>query len=109
MKTNRGFEVIIFKDGYEEECHLQESSACDPHIWLGIPRPELKIMYKDAIANGLNLKKECPETNEYGWCEFPIPEEVLIKSMMHLNQEQAKWLADKLNYFAETGYLEEET
>ena len=35
-KTNRGFKRIDFKDCYEEECSIQESSqAFVTNIWLG--------------------------------------------------------------------------
>lgn len=105
MKTDRGFEIIHFDDDYGVDCTLQESSSVEPHIWLGVHNPEVCIRFKDAIANGLDLEKKFPETNENGWCDFPIPDEALIKSRMHLNQEQAKLLADRLNFFAEHGYL----
>lgn len=108
MKTVRGFEVVHFLDDYGVDCSLQESSSVDPHIWLGVHTPEIQIMYKDAVANGLNLKKKYPETNECGWCDFPIPKEALIASRMHLNRKQAKALAKRLNFFARHGYLPEE-
>lgn len=108
MKTNRGFELQHLIDDYGVEYDLQESSSCEPHIWLGINRPKLMIMYKDARAIGLDLKKNDPETNEWGWCDFPVPKEVLIESRIHLNREQAKDLAKRLNYFARHGYLNEE-
>ena len=108
MKTVRGFEVVHFLDDYGMDCSLQESSSVVPHIWLGVHRPKIKIMYKDAVANGLDLKKEFRDTNEYGWCVLPIPEEALIESRMHLNRKQAKALAKRLNYFAKKGYLPQE-
>lgn len=107
MKTARGFELQYFKDDYDEICSIQESSAWEPHIWLGVHDPKASIRYKDAISLGLNLEKKYPETNEEGWCDYPIPDDVLISSRMHLNQEQAKELADKLLYFYETGCLQE--
>ena len=107
MKTEMGFEIQYFKDDYDKKCSIQESSAYEPHIWLGVHNPETLIMYKDAVSLGLNLKKKYPETNECGWCDYPIPDDVLISSRMHLNQEQAKELADKLLYFYETGRLQE--
>lgn len=106
MKTERGFEIQYFRDDYDEECSIQESSAVEPHIWLGIHNPEPSIMYKDACLLGLNLKSTTGEP--CGWCNYPIPKEVFISSRMHLNQEQAKELADKLLYFYETGCLQEE-
>lgn len=107
MKTSRGFILKKFNDAYEEKCSLQESSACVPHIWLGVHTPAAKIMWKDAQALGLNLPKISPETNACGWCHYPIPETVFLNSRMHLNQEQAKRLAQELLFFAENGYLED--
>lgn len=107
MKTNRGFELNHFADDYGVDCSLQESSSAEPHIWLGVHNPEIKIMYKDAIKYGMALQKCHPETNEYGWCDIPIPPEALIKSRMHLNKKQAKELAKELLYFSRTGRLKE--
>ena len=107
MKTSRGFILKNFNDDYGEKCSLQESSSCIPHIWLGVHTPAAKIMWKDAQALGLNLSKKSAESNECGWCDYPIPETVLLSSRMHLNQDQAKRLAQELLFFAENGYLED--
>jgi len=96
---------MYFKDDYDVECSIQLSSSIVPHIWLGVHRPEISIGYKDAQRLGLNLSKKSPETNEYGWCDYPIPDECLISSRMHLNREQAAVLASKLLHFAATGIL----
>lgn len=109
MKTARGFTLVKFEDDYGAKCSLQESSAVAPHVWLGISKPEIIIQYKDAIAHGMQLQKKYPETNECGWCDYPIPEEALVASRMHLSKQQAKWLAKRLNFFARHGYLQEET
>lgn len=104
-KTCRGFSIVKFKDNYGENCSLQISSAVEPHVWLGIDRPKVQIMWKDAQLKGLNLKKKYPETNEFGWCDFPIPEEAMISSRMHLNKRQALKIGKLLIRFAETGEL----
>lgn len=110
MKTKRGSGLQFFDDDYGVTCSIQESSAVEPHVWLGVHRPEVKIQHIDAVLAGLGLvlKKDDPATNEYGWCTIPIPEKALIESRMHLNRKQARELARKLNYFARTGYLPEE-
>lgn len=107
MKTNRGFEVQHFEDDYGVDCSIQESSSIEPHIWLGVHRPQISIMWKDAVANGIQTKKRYPETNECGWCDVPIPKEAMIESRMHLSRKQAKQLAKKLLFFAKHGYLNE--
>ncbi len=101
--TNRGFERLDFLDDYNLACSLQISSAWEPHIWLGVHRPEVRIMYKDAKEIGLDLKKKHPETGECGWCEIPIPEKAFIDSRMHLTKKQSFKLALRLIKFAFTG------
>ena len=108
MKTNRGLNYKKFKDDYGEECIIQDSSSIDPHIWLGVIRPEVKIMYKDAVASGIDVQKDDPNTNECGFCTIPLPEDVQIFSLMHLNRKQARELAKQLNFFARNGFLKED-
>lgn len=103
--TPNGFDIYYFQDDYDKECTLQLSSSIEPHIWLGVDDPKPIIRYKDALNAGLKLQKQSPETNDYGWCDFPIPEGTLIPSRMHLNQEQALILGKKLIEFGETGKL----
>lgn len=52
MKTSRGFEINHFYDGYGVDCSIQESSAVEPHVWLGVHTPEIKIMSKDIVSIG---------------------------------------------------------
>lgn len=104
-KTNRGFAMVNFQDDYGEECNIQISSACDPHIWLGIDKVKPIIMYKDAKNLGLNLEKQSPECGECGWCDYPIPKEVFMPHRMHLSKKQSLKLALKLLKFAFLGKL----
>lgn len=97
MKTIRGFEVQHFKDDDGVDCSIQESSACEPHIWLGV----LKIIWTDAEKCGI------PVPAQARWYDYPIPPEVHIQSRMHLTRKQAKKLAKKLEYFAKHGRLKE--
>jgi hypothetical protein len=105
MKTDRGFELTHFKDDYGVDCTLQESSAWEPHIWLGIDRPDVSIMYKDLENYEFSVQLDPANFDGTGWCEYPIPKQALIASRMHLSQEQAKALAELLNYFAEYSTL----
>lgn len=104
-KTVRGFSLVEFQDDYGEECNIQISSACEPHIWLGIGKPRVEIMYKDAKAIGLDLKKKHAECNECGLCDYPIPDKAHIFSRMHLTRKQSFKLALKLLKFAFVGWL----
>lgn len=96
--TNRGFGIIRFNDDYGEACTLQESSACDPHIWLGVHDPHPQIMCSDAIRLGIPLDENCEHYNgkPCGWQKYDIPEEVVLSTRMHLNPAQAKELAHAL-------------
>ena len=94
--TDRGFPLVKFKDHYEKECSLQASSLAlyaQPGIsavWLGADRETPKIMAKDALKHGIKT------TETTGWVDYPIPDEVLISSHMHLNREQVEGLIDRL-------------
>lgn len=81
-ETQRGFTCIGFLDDYGEKCTLLDSSSIEPHIWLGVDEP--KIIYG-------NVAK-------------PVKGAL---SFMHLNQKQARQLAEELLYFADNGNLRE--
>lgn len=102
MKTNRGFELQYFDDDYGAKCSIQESSAVEPHVWLGVHNPPHKVMWSSAGKYGIEIGEKA------GWYDYPIPEEVLVESRMHLNQKQARELARKLEFFSVCGYLPEE-
>ena len=100
MKTERGFDVAIFTDMYDKECTIQKSSlATADAIWVGIINPEPRIMAKDAARLGVDTEETV------GWVDYPIPEEVLISTQMHLDQEQAKELIKILEVFVKTGEI----
>lgn len=101
MKNIRGFEVQHFQDDYGLDCSIQESSAVEPHVWLGVHNPPHKIMWDSAEKYGMKIGERA------GWYDYPVPEEVLVESRMHLNRKQAKALAKKLLYFAKHGVLKE--
>ena len=111
MKTLRGFEVKHFEDDNGIDCSIQESSAVGGGVWLGVHRPEVKIMWKDVpklLETLPTIKKDYPETNEYGWCTVRLPDETMIGGRMHLSRRQAKELARELLFFVRHGRLREE-
>lgn len=94
IKTHRGFSVIEFKDMYDNECSIQDSSlAADRCIWLGVNKPTLRIL-ASKVRKG-----------DTGWVDYPIPEDVSIYSRMHLNREMATKLIEVLQRFVETGNI----
>lgn len=56
-KTERGFKLITFKDGYNKMCSMQESSAIVPHVWLGTNGNRMHLSKKDSLFLGLRLIK----------------------------------------------------
>lgn len=76
--TDRGFDIIEFKDRYEQPCTLQKSSlATEDCIWLGV-HEEIDLNTKETIGPGIR---------------------------MHLTQDQVKELLPLLQKFADTGEL----
>lgn len=103
--TPRRFPYVTFQDRYGAACSLQLSSlAMDNAIWLGIDDADPKIMARDAHRMQLDhlLQESGPERLN-GWVKYPLPEEVLLTTRMHLTQEQVKALLPILQHFAETG------
>jgi hypothetical protein len=91
-RTPRGMS-LDFKDIYGLPCSLQQSTlASEPALWLGVDDPEPKIMKSKALAHGLPL----PVGEVSGWMPYPIPDDVLISSRMHLNVPQVKALIGHL-------------
>ena len=88
-KTHRGLALIKFKDNYGVSCRLQKSSLATDHaVWFGVDDPEPKISIPGC-----------------GWVPYPIPEEVSIRTRMHLTQKQVKKLIPILQKFCKTGEL----
>ena len=86
--TNRGFDLIEFKDAYDKNCSLQRSSSVVPHIWLGIDDAEPSIMASKTTKGGT------------GWIPYNIPNDVLLTTRMHIDTKLAWSLGWKLIKFA---------
>lgn len=94
-RTERGFSIVNFKDRYDVECSLQKSSlATENCIWLGCNEANPQIMASRIMEGGV------------GWVKYPIPDDVLINTRMHLTQDQVKELIPILQKFVNTGELE---
>lgn len=62
-------------------------------IWLGVNNADPQI-----------LARLTPEGGN-GWVPYPIPDEVLLTTRMHLTQDMAAALIPVLQHFVETGEL----
>jgi len=98
--TDRGFGRIDFTDRYGAKCSIQESSlATESAIWLGVNDAEPKVLASQAARFGVS-------TNETtGWVPYPIPDDVLLTTRMHLSRETAQQLVEVLQRWLETGSL----
>ena len=112
--TGRGFEIVKLIDAYGIECSVQQSSACadtedaydrpgSSYLWVGVDDPEPKVMRSQASEVGLKV----PAGEEVsGWMPYPIPEQVLLSTRMHLSKDQVFGLVQRLQAWLETGSLE---
>lgn len=106
--TQRGFERIEFLDRYDHKCSLQMSSLAEYEqpgisaVWLGITDAQPKVMAVHARMLGVTTK----ETN--GWVPYPLPDEVLLSTQMHLDREQVAALICHLDAWLTRGTFEVE-
>jgi len=92
--TERGFKVIEFIDRYDRRCNIQESSlGTENAIWFGVEAAEPKILASKVMKGGT------------GWTDYPIHEDVVITTRMHLTVDQVKELLPILQKFVYTGRL----
>jgi hypothetical protein len=96
--TGRGFALLEFSDLYGARCNAQLSRLVEPEaIWLGVEGAEPQIMASQAAAFGVETKETV------GWVPYPIPDQVLLTTRMHLSREQVAVLLPILQRFASTG------
>jgi len=89
LRTSRGFAKTTFADQHGVECSLQKSSvATEDCIWLGCNDANPRVLIQGA-----------------GWVPWPMPKEYVADTRMHLTREQAAFLAERLQRFADTGEL----
>lgn len=106
--TQRGFETIEFKDHYNHPCALTMSSLAEYEqpgisaVWLGPTEAKPLILASHASKFGVKTS----ETS--GWVDYPIPDEVLLTTQMHLNRKQVEALIGHLSNWLETGHFSPE-
>lgn len=99
-KTARGFANITFVDRYDKECSIQKSSlATEDAIWVGVSDATPVILATNARRLGIPTKERT------GWVPYPIPDEVLLSTSMHLTREQVATILPILQHFVDTGEL----
>lgn len=106
----RGFLTGEFEDRNGIKCSIQQSSAIgdtddafdrpgSSMLWLGVDDVEPMVMASQAHKVGV------PTTQQTGWVPYPIPEDVLLHSRMHLSKEQVVNLINTLQHWVDTGKL----
>lgn len=101
-KTDRGFAAIGFTDRYGSECSIQKSSIVeDDAIWFGIDDANPQILATQAASHGVKT------VESVGWVKYPIPDDVLLATRMHLTRRQVEALMPILQHFVETGEVPE--
>ncbi len=100
VTTDRGFELIRFKDEYGSLCSLQKSSlATADAVWLGVNDADPKIMVSEAAKFGIRTEETV------GWIPYPIPVGISLTTRMHLTQAQVAELLPHLQKFVDTGEI----
>lgn len=101
-RTGRGFEIVEFKDHYGAKCSLKASSLAiyskpgTSAVWLGPDDADPKVMAIHAAKHGVKTNQTT------GWVPYPIPDEVLLTTHMHLNREQVEALICSLRNWLKT-------
>lgn len=94
-KTSRGFSLIQFEDLYDNKCNIQKSSlATEDAIWFGIENAQPRIMSSKTPQGGV------------GWIDYPIPDDVLLTTRMHLSKDDVRELITILQNFVDTGEID---
>ena len=109
-RTNRGFPQVEFTDHYDKKCSIQASSMAQraapgtSALWLGVDNADPMILTTDAVKLGMTL----PPGEATGWMPYPIPEQVLLSTRMHLNRGQVQALINHLQAWLDSpeGQLE---
>jgi hypothetical protein len=100
-QTQRGFPLIKFNDHYDSPCTIQVSSAAEYEaIWIGLDDANPQVLASRAEHLGMKVD----ETT--GWVPYPVPEDVLLSTRMHLTRDEVAELLPILQRFVETGELD---
>jgi hypothetical protein len=109
-QTERGFDRVEFVDQYGAECSIQQSSAMrgdEPFgagsamLWIGPNDANPRILASKAKELGVRT------TETTGWIPYPLSDEVMMTTRMHVDREQVAELVLFLTRWLETGKLSE--
>lgn len=99
-RTDRGFALGEFSDRHDQACEIAKSSLAEEDcIWLGIRDANPMVMASQADRHGIETDKTT------GWVPYPIPDDVLLRTSIHMTRDMAKTLIPILQHFVKTGQL----
>ena len=102
-RTHRGFKIVEFNDRYGVSCSLQASSLAEYEepgisaVWLGPNDADPKVMASEAASVGVVTNETC------GWVPYPVPDNVMMNTRMHLDREQVASLIRHLQEWLRNG------
>lgn len=83
----------------EEGWYIPLQPPGSAFLRLGIDGAPARILCSDAESLGVEKKSDS------GWQEYPLPEEVLLTSRMHLSRDDVAHLVNILQHWLENGHL----
>lgn len=98
--TNRGFQIVKFKDANGVECSLQQSSAVDLNRDDALGNPGASFIWLG--CNNADPKEFVPG-GDPSWQPVPMPGTYIANTRMHLNAEQVRTLINNLQSWLDTG------
>jgi hypothetical protein len=100
--TNRGFEILNFRDHNGIKCSLQQSSAIDFQSGGSLDHPGSSLIWLG--CDNADPKYFVPNGNP-AWRPVEMPEEYVANTRMHLNREGVEMLITHLQNWLKTGAL----
>ncbi len=94
--------MVEFTDSYGEKCSIQASSLANYEqpgtsaVWLGIDGVKAQVLHGDAAKVGVKTNAAA------GWVPYPIPEQVMVTTRMHLDRDKVQALVNHLQAWLES-------
>ena len=110
-ETCSGFDQVHFVDAYDDACSVECSTAIGDRdedrnnpgssfLWLGLDSTNPLVKASDARSVGVET------TKTVGWVPYPIPDEVLLNTRMHLSRKHVAKLIGIMQHWLDHGNLE---
>jgi hypothetical protein len=97
-EINTDPKIVIVKDYYGEEIEVHTHRLSPDCLVLGMEKCP-QIMCRDAVR--LGIRETFNDERDNGWCDYPVPEEVLLYQRISLDVKGAKKMIELLQKFLE--------